>query len=91
MVAFHSSQHPADPESFENNWDAVRDTARRWKLSYPVAYDKKAVLFNKYGGRRWPTVVVLDRQGVIRFYQAGHDAPKSEALKRFLDVALSQK
>jgi thiol-disulfide isomerase/thioredoxin len=90
LIAFHAPGRPEDAESRENNWATVQKVIKEWGMTYPVAFDKGRALFtNSYGGNLWPTVVVLDRDGIVRFYQTGMDAAKETALRQFLASAMS--
>lgn len=84
MVTFQSPGTTTDPGSLENDWQQVQGKIKQWQLPYPVAFDKGKVLFDKYHGSLYPMVFVLDKNGVIRFAQTGHDEAKAAALERFI-------
>jgi thiol-disulfide isomerase/thioredoxin len=87
VVAFHS---PGKSPT-ENNWQDVQAKLRQWKIAYPVAFDEKATLFKKsYNGASFPTILVLDRSGIVRFAQIGMSDEKSAAIQKYLDNAFSQ-
>jgi thiol-disulfide isomerase/thioredoxin len=87
MVAFQS---PGRSLEKERDWNTVQATVRRWKITYPVAFDKGDIVFKKYNGSRYPTMLALDEQGVVRFYQTGHSQAKAEALESFVAEALKK-
>jgi len=87
MVSFQSPAptNVNDPSSVEGNWSKVLGFVRAHKLTYPVAFDRDGTLFMKdYKGTLYPTIMVLDKQGIIRYRQTGHDARKAAALQEFL-------
>jgi thiol-disulfide isomerase/thioredoxin len=78
MVTIHTPGSPA-PENPENNWTNVRQTIKDWGITYPVAYDEGGKLFQKvYGGDRYPTAILLDREGKIQFVETGMDSPEQK-------------
>jgi thiol-disulfide isomerase/thioredoxin len=78
MVTIHTPGSPA-PENPENNWTTVRQTIKDWGITYPVAYDEGGKLFQKvYGGDRYPTAILLDREGKIQFVETGMDSPEQK-------------
>ena len=85
MVAFQSPGKAAS----ENDWSKVQATLRRWKVTYPVAFDKNAALFKgKYNGKAFPTVFVLDEKGIIRFRLIGLHDGRAQALENVIVKAL---
>ena len=59
---------------------ALRDPARvatevaDLGLTYPVALDNEFATWNAYGVRAWPTLVLIDRQGRLRYSHIGEGA-----------------
>jgi thiol-disulfide isomerase/thioredoxin len=84
MVAFQS---PSNIPS-ENVWSTVQATVRRWKIAYPVAFDKNGALFKKYNGHIYPTLMVIDGGGAIRYLQTGHSQEKAQSLDRMVAQVL---
>jgi thiol-disulfide isomerase/thioredoxin len=85
MVAFQSPGKAAT----ENNWNTVQATVRRWKVPYPVAFDRNSALFKgKYNGKAFPTVIVLDEEGIIRFRLIGLHGGRAQALENVIVKAL---
>lgn len=75
MVTIHTPGSPA-PENPENNWTTVRETIKKWGITYPVAYDTGGQLFQKvYGGDHYPATILLGREGKVRFVGTGLDRP----------------
>ncbi len=78
MVTIHTPGAPT-PDNPENNWTTVRQTIKEWGITYPVAYDEGGKLFQKvYGGNRYPTAILLDRESKIRFVETGMDSPEQK-------------
>lgn len=76
----------------ENNWKTVQDKLREWQVTYPVAFDEKAQLFQtKYNGTNYPTLFLLDRNGVIRYAHAGHTEEKAAQLEAAINMGLQAK
>lgn len=68
----------------ESNWKKVQGIVRAWKLPYPIAFDANGALFKKFGLSLYPTVLVVDRKGIVRFQQTGYNADKAKDLERFI-------
>ena len=86
MVGFQSPGDIDDPQNTENDWSRVKRTLRDWQLPYPIAFDSKRALFDRYGLQFYPSILVLDREGVVRFQQSGFDEKKAKDL----DAAISR-
>ena len=56
-------------------------------ILYPVVQDNDFAIWNRYAVRAWPTRVLVDRSGVVRFNHIGEGAyEETEALiRRLLD------
>lgn len=91
MVGFHSPGIIADINNPENIWSDVKDTVKQWKLTYPIAFDKDRAFFDKNKFCYYPTVLVLDRKGVVRFQQTGYSPEKAKELDQFVGGILSSK
>jgi thiol-disulfide isomerase/thioredoxin len=87
MVTFQS---PGDAP-VENDWSKVQATLRRWKVTYPVAFDKNADLFvEKYKGDTYPTTLVIDEKGIIRYQETGYGEDTAKALESFIVKSLKK-
>ena len=80
MVGFQSPGDINNPQNTENDWSLVKHTIRDWQLPYPIAFDSKRALFDRYGLQFYPSILVLDREGVVRFQQSGFDEKKAKDL-----------
>ncbi len=80
VVGVHS------PEFFwEKPYEKVVDATKRLDVRYPVVQDNDFTIWNRLGVRAWPTVVLVDRRGVVRYRHIGEgDYAESEAMIRRL-------
>ena len=60
------------PESgFEKDLGNVRRAVREQNIRYPVVTDEDGDTWRAFGVEAWPTTVILDKQGRIRFVHIG--------------------
>jgi alkyl hydroperoxide reductase subunit AhpC len=80
VVGVHS------PEFFwEKSHERVVEATKRLGVRYPVVQDNDFVIWNRYGVRAWPTMLLVDRRGVVRYRHIGEGAyEESEAMIRRL-------
>ncbi len=63
------------PESdYEKNFDKIRDAVSRNAIKYPVVTDTNGDTWRAFDIEAWPTVVILDKQGRIRYRHIGEGA-----------------
>jgi hypothetical protein len=68
-------------QPFEKVVDAILDL----DIRYAVVQDNDFKVWNRYGVRAWPTRVVVDKRGVVRYRHIGEGAyDGTEALIRRL-------
>lgn len=98
MVSFQSPGVADDAGNPENDWTKVQGFVKEHKLPYPVAFDEGGTLFKgAYKGTNYPTLLILDRRGVVRFVQTGFDLDndagraKIEEFREALDAELKKK
>ena len=74
------------PESFwEKPRDKVVDATTRLGIRYPVVQDNDFAIWNRWGVRAWPTLVLVDKRGVVRYRHIGEGAyEETEAMIRRL-------
>jgi hypothetical protein len=66
IVGVHS------PEFFwEKPYDKVVAATGRLGVHYPVVQDNEMTIWNRWGVRAWPTLVLVDRRGVVRYRHIG--------------------
>ena len=69
IVAMH------DPEmGHERDWDNLRDAVKQYEIQYPVAQDNDFTTWNKYKINAWPTLVLVDKKGNMRYEHIGEGA-----------------
>ena len=56
---------------WERPYDKVVQATKDLKVAYPVVQDNDFVIWKRYGTRYWPTTVLVDRRGVVRYYHIG--------------------
>jgi len=66
VVGVHTPKFPfgKDPEN-------VQRAIRRLGIAFPVVMDNEATLATRYGATRWPTIMLIDKDGFIRYQSAG--------------------
>lgn len=63
------------PEFFwEKSSGGVAAAARRLGVRYPVVQDNDYAIWKRFGIRAWPTAVLVDRKGIIRYAHVGEGA-----------------
>jgi hypothetical protein len=56
---------------YEADSGNLRDAVERLNLPYPVVQDNQDQAWSAYNIRDWPTLVLIDKEGHIRFKQIG--------------------
>jgi hypothetical protein len=70
---------------WEKPFDKVVDAVRDLGIAYAVVQDNDFVVWNRYGVRAWPTLVLVDKRGVVRYRHIGEGAyEETEAILRRL-------
>ena len=71
--------------TWERPYDKVVQATKDLKVAYPVVQDNDFVIWKRFGNQYWPTRVLVDRKGIIRFTHIGEGAyEETEALIRKL-------
>lgn len=66
MVGVHS------PEFFwEKPYDKVVEATKRLGVRYPVVQDNDYAIWKRFGVRAWPTTMLVDRKGLVRYQHIG--------------------
>jgi hypothetical protein len=80
IVGVHS------PEFFwEKRYDKVVEARERLAIRYPVVLDNDMAIWDRWGVRAWPTLLLVDRKGVVRYRHIGEGAyDETEAMIRRL-------
>jgi alkyl hydroperoxide reductase subunit AhpC len=76
IVGVHS------PEFFwEKPLDKVADATKELGIKFPVVQDNGFDIWRRYGVRAWPTIVLIDRKGILRYTHIGEGAyPATETM-----------
>ncbi len=80
IVGVHS------PEFFwEKRHTNVVDATKRLGVRYPVVQDNDFAIWRRFGVRYWPSLVLVDRKGVVRYRHIGEgDYDETDAMIRRL-------
>ena len=80
IVGVHS------PEFFwEKPYEKVVEATRRLGVRYPVVQDNNFAIWQRWGVRAWPTAVLVDRAGIVRYRHIGEgEYEETEAMIRRL-------
>ena len=66
IVGVHS------PEFFwEKSHDRVVEATKKLGVRYPVVQDNDFAIWKRFGVRAWPTLVLVDRRGGVRYRHIG--------------------
>ena len=69
IVGVHS------PEFFwEKSLDNVKTAVARLKVQYPVVQDNNFNIWKRFGIWAWPTTLLVDKKGVLRYGHVGEGA-----------------
>ena len=69
LIGMHTPEFP--PYSGEHDKGNVERALRQYQIEYPVAQDNDDRTWNLYGIRFWPSFVLIDKKGRIRYEGAG--------------------
>ncbi len=83
VVAVHT------PElEVERDIDNVRQYASRRSLSYPIVIDNDFSIWRRFANRYWPTVYLIDKQGMLRYRAIGEG--RYDTTERWIKELLSE-
>ena len=76
IVGVHSPEF-----SWEKPHDKVVEATRRLRVRYAVVQDNDFAIWRRYSVRAWPTLVLVDKRGVVRYRHIGEgDYEDTEAV-----------
>jgi len=80
IVGVHS------PEFFwEKSHPRVNGAVKEFGIRYPVVQDNDWTIWKRFGVWAWPTAILVDKQGVVRYRHIGEGAyGETEAMIRRL-------
>jgi len=80
VVGVHSSEF-----FWEKSRDRVTAATKRLDVRYAVVMDNDGAIWNRYGVRAWPTTLLVDKKGIVRYWHIGEgDYEDGEAMIRRL-------
>jgi thiol-disulfide isomerase/thioredoxin len=69
VIGVHTPEFP--PYAGEHDRGNVERALRKYGIEYPIAQDNDSKTWDLYGIRYWPSFVLIDRRGVIRYQGYG--------------------
>jgi hypothetical protein len=57
--------------SYEKDLDNLREAVRDLDIPYPVAQDNQGITWQAYNTQYWPTLYLIDKQGILRHIHIG--------------------
>lgn len=69
IVGVHSPEFP-----WEKPLDKLRTATANLGIKYPVVQDNNFDIWKRYNVRAWPTLVLVDKKGIIRYSHIGEGA-----------------
>jgi AhpC/TSA family protein len=80
IVGVHSPEF-----TWERPYDKVLEATRSLGVRYPVVQDNDFTVWKRFGVRAWPTRLLVDRKGLVRYRHIGEGAyEETETLIRRL-------
>ena len=77
------------PESgYERKFENVKAAVAKYGIEYPVVTDVEEKTWDAFGVNAWPTVIIIDKQGRIRFKHIGEGAYDKQ--EQVIKVLLSE-
>jgi thiol-disulfide isomerase/thioredoxin len=82
VVGVHSPEFP-----WERPAERVAAAVQELDIRYPVVQDNDFAIWRRFGTWAWPTLVLVDRRGVVRYSHIGEGAAAATeaAIRRLLD------
>lgn len=62
----------------EKNFNSLTESVKSLGIKYPVVTDNDGATWRAYNVEAWPTIIILDKQGRIRFTHIGEGAYKEQ-------------
>jgi cytochrome oxidase Cu insertion factor (SCO1/SenC/PrrC family) len=81
IVGVHSPEFP-----LEKPYDTVVAATKKLGVKYPVVQDNDFAIWRRYSNWAWPSAVIVDRKGIIRYTHIGEGAyvEIEQVIKRLL-------
>lgn len=84
-IGVHSPKFPNERDA-----DMVREAVRRYGITHPVVVDSDHAIWQRYGVRAWPTLVLVDARGYVVGGLSG-EPPRDRLLEAIRDVIATAK
>jgi len=59
---------------WERSYDRVVGATHRLGVHYPVVQDNDYAIWKRFGVWAWPTTILVDRRGIVRYSHIGEGA-----------------
>jgi len=69
IIGVHSPEFP-----WEKAFDKVKDATAKLGIKFPVVQANGYDIWKRYGVWAWPTIVLVDKKGIIRYSHIGEGA-----------------
>jgi peroxiredoxin len=69
VIGVHSPEFP-----WEKRLDKLKSATEQLKVRYPVVQDNNFDIWKRYGIWAWPSTMLIDKKGVIRYAHIGEGA-----------------
>ncbi len=73
----------------EKVFDNLTSAVKKREITYPVVTDYEGKTWNAYNVNAWPTIIILDKQGRIRYTHVGEGA--YDAQEKVIQTLLAEK
>jgi hypothetical protein len=74
--------------AYEKLLENLRDAVTRVNISYPVIQDNEGVNWESYNIHYWPTLILIDKEGQIRFQHIGEG--RYEEIESAIETLLNE-
>jgi DNA-binding beta-propeller fold protein YncE len=81
VVGIHSAKFEGEQAT-----DNVREAAARYEIEHPVVNDVQMAIWDRYGARSWPTLVLIDPEGNVVWAASGER--DADEIKAVIDLGL---
>lgn len=72
----------------EQDKNNIEQAVRRYEITHPVLVDRKMTIWQKFDVAGWPTIVIIDPQGIVIYKQSGEG--QREAIEDTIEVLLEK-
>jgi len=80
IIGVHAPEFP-----WEKPLEKVKQATSRLDIKFPVVQDNGFDIWKRYGIWAWPSIVVVDKKGVVRYSHVGEGAyEKTESVLKQL-------